>query len=153
MENGLKNRQVFAGDVEYVINWRPLETRSCLMATAALVALTFFAAPVGAQETAEPVTEVQGEVQSFDPPSTGSSEIIVTARKREESLKDVPVAATAITGELIEKRGFTSVKEVAALTPSLNVNSDGAGRAFVSIRGVGTTLKRVVLSSTPPTCK
>jgi hypothetical protein len=41
---------------------------------------------------------------------------------------------------LVEKRGYTSVKEVAQLTPSLNINSDGAGRAFVSIRGVGTTL-------------
>jgi iron complex outermembrane recepter protein len=32
------------------------------------------------------------------------------------------------------------VREIAQLTPSLNINSDGAGRAFVSIRGVGTTL-------------
>ena len=66
--------------------------------------------------------------------------IVVTARKRQESLKDVPIAATAITGETIERRGYTSVKEIAQLTPSLNINSDGAGRAFVSIRGVGTTL-------------
>lgn len=69
-----------------------------------------------------------------------SGDIIVTARKREESLKDVPVAATAITGDTIEKRGFVAVRDVATITPSLNINSDGAGRAFVSIRGVGTTL-------------
>lgn len=69
-----------------------------------------------------------------------SGDIVVTARKREESLKDVPVAATAISGDEIERRGFTAVREVAQLTPSLNINSDGAGRAFVSIRGVGTTL-------------
>ena len=67
-------------------------------------------------------------------------DIVVTARKREESLKDVPVAATAITGDTIEKRGFVAVKDVAMITPALNINSDGAGRAFVSIRGVGTTL-------------
>src|SRR4029078_1565199 len=65
---------------------------------------------------------------------------VCAQRKREEALKDVPVAATAITGDTIEKRGFTSVKDVATLTPSLNINSDGAGRAFVSVRGVGTTL-------------
>ncbi len=67
-------------------------------------------------------------------------EIIVTARKREETLRDVPVAATAITGAIIEKRGFTAVREIATITPSVNINSDGAGRAFVSIRGIGTTL-------------
>lgn len=69
-----------------------------------------------------------------------SNEIIVTARKREETLKDVPVAVTAVTGDVIEKRGFVAVKDVATLTPSLNINSDGAGRAFIAIRGVGTTL-------------
>src|SRR6478735_2830146 len=75
-----------------------------------------------------------------DTKSESDQEIVVTARKREETLKDVPIAATAISGDLIEKRGLTSVKEVAALTPSLNINSDGAGRAFIAIRGVGTTL-------------
>src|SRR5436190_13220187 len=75
-----------------------------------------------------------------DTKSESDQEIVVTARKREETLKDVPIAATAISGDLIEKRGLTSVKDVAQLTPSLNINSDGAGRAFISIRGVGTTL-------------
>lgn len=69
-----------------------------------------------------------------------SQEIVVTARKREETLRNVPISATAITGDTIEKRGLTSVKDVALLTPGLSINSDGAGRAFVSIRGVGVTL-------------
>ena len=69
-----------------------------------------------------------------------SQDIVVTARKREETLRNVPISATAITGDTIEKRGLTSVKDVALLTPGLSINSDGAGRAFVSIRGVGVTL-------------
>jgi iron complex outermembrane receptor protein len=66
--------------------------------------------------------------------------IVVTARKRSEVLLDVPVAVTAISGDTIEKRGLTQLKDVAALTPSLNVNSDGVGRVFIAVRGVGTTL-------------
>jgi len=96
---------------------------------------------------ADPTEPDQPQVDQTTPTPPGvapiaaqDQDIVVTARKRQESLKDVPVAATAITGETIEKRGFTSVKEVAQLTPSLNINSDGAGRAFVSIRAVGTTL-------------
>src|SRR6476660_4009137 len=88
------------------------------------------------QRAAEPAAAAAAE----DTKSESDQEIVVTARKREETLKDVPIAATAISGDLIEKRGLTSVKEVAALTPSLNINSDGAGRAFIAIRGVGTTL-------------
>lgn len=67
-------------------------------------------------------------------------DIVVTARKREERLNDVPVAATAVTGDVIERRGLTSVRDIAQLTPGLNINSDAAGRAFVAIRGVGVTL-------------
>lgn len=102
-----------------------------------------------ATETAQPAAPTepqQAHPEQTTPPPAGTSadaqdqDIVVTARKREESLKDVPVAATAITGETIERRGLVSVKDVAALTPGLSINSDGAGRAFVSIRGVGVTL-------------
>ena len=67
-------------------------------------------------------------------------EIVVTARKREERLFDVPVAVTAVTAETLEERQFQTVREIAQVTPGLNINSDSAGRAFISIRGVGITL-------------
>ncbi|WP_057884264.1 TonB-dependent receptor [Tsuneonella troitsensis] len=71
-------------------------------------------------------------------------EIVVTARKREETLQDVPIAVSAIEGDTLAARGFNSVREAAVLAPGLNINSDGAGRAFVAIRGVGVTLVQSV---------
>ncbi|MBU5877259.1 hypothetical protein JVW17_21405, partial [Vibrio cholerae O1] len=38
-------------------------------------------------------------------------EIIVTARKRNETLLDVPVAVTAISGESLARRNINSVRE------------------------------------------
>jgi iron complex outermembrane receptor protein len=73
-----------------------------------------------------------------------SEAIIVTARKRDETLADVPIAISAVTGDTIERRGFNSVRELATQTPGLNIASDGTGRAFVSIRGVGVTLVQSV---------
>ena len=110
--------------------------------TAMLLATTMFtmSSAAFAQETTAEAAPAQDAAAAAPEADTGEQDIVVTARKREEQLKDVPIAATAITGDTIEKLGLTSVKEVAALTPSLNINSDGAGRAFVSIRGVGTTL-------------
>ncbi|RVQ69714.1 TonB-dependent receptor [Croceicoccus ponticola] len=70
--------------------------------------------------------------------------IVVTARKREETLLDVPLAVTAIDGDTLASRGMNSVREAAVLSPGLNINSDGAGRAFVAIRGVGVTLVQSV---------
>jgi iron complex outermembrane receptor protein len=95
-----------------------------------------------AQEATETPATATAEAAGMSPESAG--EIIVTARKREESLQDVPVAATAITGEIIEARGLASVRDIANLTPGLNINGDAAGRAFVSIRGVGLTLVQTV---------
>src|SRR5690348_2867753 len=71
-----------------------------------------------------------------DEPAEADQTIVVTARKREETLQDVPIAVTAVSGDLIERRGFTQIKDVAQLTPSLNVNGDSVGRVFVAIRGV-----------------
>jgi len=92
----------------------------------------------------------QDDTAATEAPAEASAEpvsdpdIVVTARKREESLQDVPVAISAVTGDTLENRGITSVREAAVLTPGLNINSDGAGRAFVAIRGVGVTLVQSV---------
>ncbi len=67
-------------------------------------------------------------------------EIIVTARKREERLKDVPIAITAVTAETLARQQINQVKDIAAFSPGLTINSDAVGRSFVSIRGIGTTL-------------
>jgi iron complex outermembrane recepter protein len=75
---------------------------------------------------------------------TAIGEITVTARRREESLQDVPIAVTAISGDALEQRQIYSVKDIAAYSPGLNINSDSAGRSFVSIRGIGTTLINTV---------
>ena len=69
-----------------------------------------------------------------------SENIIVTARTRQERLQDVPIAVSAVTGDQLEREQINVIKDVAALTPGLNISSDAVGRAFMSIRGVGTTL-------------
>ncbi len=72
--------------------------------------------------------------------ATNVDEVIVTARKREERLQDVPISVTAVTAETIEREQITTVRDIAAFAPGLTINSDAVGRAFVSIRGIGTTL-------------
>jgi iron complex outermembrane receptor protein len=111
-----------------------------LNATAALaIAWTLMSAPAAAQ--------APGQTAGTGPATAGAelpTEIVVTARKREETLNDVPVAASAITGDVIDQRGLSSVRDVATLAPGLNINSDAVGRAFVAIRGVGVTLVQTV---------
>ncbi|MEM8497124.1 MAG: TonB-dependent receptor [Pseudomonadota bacterium] len=64
-------------------------------------------------------------------------EIIVTARKRVETLQEVPVSVTAVSGDLFEQYGGSAAKDLAEMTSNLNV-SRGSVSQNISIRGLGT---------------
>jgi iron complex outermembrane receptor protein len=69
-------------------------------------------------------------------------EIVVTARKREEAAKDVPVSLTVMNQEQVAEysAGGADISFLAARTPSVNVESS-FGRTFPRfyIRGLGNT--------------
>ncbi len=71
-------------------------------------------------------------------------EVIVTARKIEESLNDAPVTVTAITASAIEDLDLNSISDVARFTPGLSFSS-AFGRATERpvIRGQGNILAGV----------
>ncbi|PNU02021.1 TonB-dependent receptor [Novosphingobium guangzhouense] len=63
-------------------------------------------------------------------------EIIVTARRTEERLQDVPISITVFSGDQIEKRNIAVASDLAAFTPSLSVNTRyGPEKSTFSIRG------------------
>ena len=65
-------------------------------------------------------------------------EIVVTARRVEEKLQDVPVAITAFTSADLEKQNIRNVGDIANFTPNLTFTTDNSGRSAVpTIRGIG----------------
>ena len=64
-------------------------------------------------------------------------EVIVTAQKRVESLQDVPIAITAMSGEKIDDVGITGLEELTQYMPNITINN-GAGTPNLFIRGVGS---------------
>ena len=64
-------------------------------------------------------------------------EIIVTAQKREQNLKEVPIAVTALQGAYLADRAITSVDNLNALAPGLVVSPTPTqpNNAQISIRG------------------
>ena len=61
-------------------------------------------------------------------------EITVTARKREESLLEVPIAITALTAADIEAKGINEFKDIIAFTPGFHFAEHSVGRADRSNR-------------------
>lgn len=68
-----------------------------------------------------------------------SDEIVVTARKREENIQEVPVAVTLITAETLEDSGVADLSEIQAQVPNLSIypgrNQSTTLTAF--LRGIG----------------
>ncbi|MEO7553760.1 MAG: TonB-dependent receptor [Alteraurantiacibacter sp.] len=79
-----------------------------------------------------------------DAPAEGaednSNEIVVTAQFRSQRLQDVPIAITAVTGEMMEQRGQTSIADVGNNAPNVTLRQSAAGfgpAVSAYIRGVG----------------
>jgi iron complex outermembrane receptor protein len=65
-----------------------------------------------------------------------SEEIVVTARRKEEKLQDVPISIAVFNQKQLDERNVMSIKDLAAYTPSLSVdNRFGTENAAFSIRG------------------
>ncbi len=66
-------------------------------------------------------------------------EVVVTARRREENLKDVPVAVSAFSAEKLERSGGTDITVLSQTTPNITVQTArGSNSTLISyIRGVG----------------
>lgn len=67
-------------------------------------------------------------------------EITVFARRRAESLQDVPISVTAVTEEQIERRGLTNLTELTTILPNTIIDSQQGGQTTIRIyiRGNGT---------------
>jgi outer membrane receptor protein involved in Fe transport len=75
--------------------------------------------------------------QSQDNSTVNDADIVVTATRREETLRTVPVSVTAVTGTAIQARGITNVENLASSVPNLAVRPAAATRsaAVLTIRG------------------
>src|SRR5262245_38511860 len=69
--------------------------------------------------------------------TTEMEEIIVTARKRNESFQEVPVTINVFTETLVEDAGIQRPQDFIQLVPNMTlVETQNAGNAFVVVRGI-----------------
>ncbi|WDA35454.1 TonB-dependent receptor [Sphingobium sp. YC-XJ3] len=106
--------------------WRP-----ALLAGASAASL-FAAAPVATAQEAAARAESGG----------GIADIVVTARRRQESLQDTPIAISAVSGDSIAARGLDNVTQIGDFTPNVKFNSSvpvsaSNATAAIFIRGIG----------------
>ena len=114
-------------------------TRKLAAYAAGLMACSSFTVPAFSQEIPE----------GLEAPDARDNVIIVTATRRAENLQEVPIAVTAVGTEELDRQGITDIRNLAAVSPSFNLNSSDTETqgTTIRIRGVGTTGNNIGLES------
>jgi len=68
-------------------------------------------------------------------------EVIVTAQKREQSLQDVPVSVSVVTGDTISKTGMANLDELSTHVPNLSI-AEGSQTTTITMRGLGSGINQ-----------
>lgn len=71
-------------------------------------------------------------------------EIVVTATKRETTMKDTPAAISAVSGDAIRESQSFSLESFTRLDPSIQVNNRGVGDNQIIVRGISSSGKPTV---------
>jgi outer membrane receptor protein involved in Fe transport len=122
-----------------------IKSAALLGAAIALAPSAAFAQDSATTQTTDEATD-QTAAQADD-----GQMIVVTAQGREQTLADVPVAVSAISGQLLEKAGTNDIRELTQVAPSLLVSSTGnEANGSARIRGIGTVGDNPGLESSVP---
>ncbi|RKF21758.1 TonB-dependent receptor [Altericroceibacterium spongiae] len=112
----------------------------------AMLAINGFAGVAAAQTSPDETTEISGNDQTGEPEETRNAStdthkqaIIVTARRRDEFLQDVPIAVSAVSAAQAENIGIDDTEALMIATPSLDYSRSSSFAAVPFLRGVGTS--------------
>jgi iron complex outermembrane receptor protein len=113
-----------------------MDMRYSLLAGAALAAT--LVAPAFAQSAPAVSGSVPAAAEGADAGSSlGEGEILVTARRRQETAQQVPLAISVVGIDQIENTGNFSIQKLQQLAPTLQVYSSNPRNTSVNIRGLG----------------
>ena len=111
--------------------------RALLLAGAATIAALPQAALAQDQEQAAAEATAEAQAEDQEPEFTG--DIVVTARRRNEMLQDVPIAVTAYSGAQLEREGAIDITDIGDTTPNITLETSRGTNSTLTafIRGVG----------------
>ena len=82
--------------------------------------------------------------------ATESGDIVVTARRREEALQDVPISVSVLSGDQLIKSGVTDANSLQYQTPSLSITGSQSQRNTVAFSLRGQRTQETQLFTDPP---
>ncbi|MDP3655824.1 MAG: TonB-dependent receptor [Brevundimonas sp.] len=121
--------------------------RAILLASACAIAQAVVITPAQAQAQQQQ-QEAAARSERHDRDAAKLDEVIVTATRREERLRDVPVSITALSQEELNERGIVNYDGLATATPGVVLNRASANFNNFTARGIATNGYGANLQST-----
>src|SRR5579859_2164890 len=91
------------------------------------VVISLISIPAAAQEAAAPA------------PANGLEEIVVTAQKRSENLKEIPMAVSVLSGATLKESHIEGFEDITRAIPGVSFGAGGApGLDNIEVRGVSS---------------
>lgn len=130
-------------------------------ASAVIALMPMFAAAANAQQAptrvvaAETGSGAADDAAAVEADNADSGEILVTARRREERLLDVPIAISVMSSQTIEATGVKNLNQLAEFTPGLFLKPQGSGSVIdrslsrLVFRGLSTSEGPVFIDGAP----
>ncbi len=111
--------------------------RSYLLAGACLPCL-FLVVPARAQVAATAAPPPAIDAQGTAPRRSGeNADILVTAQKRPQTVRDVPASVTSLSPELLDRLDVQDFSQVADAVPGVSYATTGLGNSQYLLRGIG----------------
>ncbi|WEK42675.1 MAG: TonB-dependent receptor [Candidatus Sphingomonas colombiensis] len=108
-----------------------------LLAVAAQAVPANDQSPSASPQQAGQATEAPDEPGRLGPAQQGGGDIVVTARRRAETVQSVPIAISVIGGTALADTGAYNVGRLTQLQPSLQFYSSNPRNSAANIRGLG----------------
>ena len=102
---------------------------------AGVAAIALFAVPAQAQTSDTSAAEAADSASGSGVDTSG--DIIVTAQRRAQSVNEVPMSITAISGDDLTARGITSTADLVRMVPGFTFTQSQVSTPVYSLRGVG----------------
>ncbi|MDT7837000.1 TonB-dependent receptor [Aquabacterium sp. OR-4] len=90
----------------------------------------------------------QGTAPATEGEGGKSQEVVITAQKRTERLKDTPVAAAVMSADALDKANATDISDISKLVPSVQLKGSFNGRVPYAMRGISTSANQAAVGLT-----
>ena len=101
-----------------------------------LCGISYVALLFAAEAVAQPVVQATAESGAQASQASGLEEVVVTARRREEKLQSVPIAISAVSGDVLRTQQIASAIDLGKLIPSLGNTETNRDLDGYEIRGL-----------------